>query len=63
LPEDVDLYYAEWDFDYNCMTVYLEKPDFPELPFGCVVPYVSPTARHEFDEDGRQIGVIWEWSL
>jgi len=50
LPE-CEIVGSEWDFGNNCLKLYLESDEFPEIADGCAIPNVMvefETTRSKF---------------
>lgn len=46
LPFDTEIIGVEWDFEHQCMKVFIEHPDLNEVEYGEIIPRLQPTITH-----------------
>jgi hypothetical protein len=63
MPEGHRIVGAEWDFLGNCMRLFVEGPDLPEVSVGEKVPYITPEITVEDDPDTPGRKYTWNWKL
>lgn len=56
MPEDCKVIGADWDFAGDCLKIYIEHDELPEVPVGQCLPIVWPTIKKELitlDEEAK----------
>ena len=56
IPEDCKVIGADWDFAGDCLKIYIEHDDLPEVAVEQYLPMVCPTIKRELvtlDEEAK----------
>lgn len=55
LPFDTEIIGVLWDFEHQCMEVYVEHPDLNEVEHGEKIPLLQPIITHTKR--------TWDWNV
>ena len=62
MPDGHEIVGAEWDFASRSIRVFVEGPDLPEVPVGCLIQSIVPTVTKSQAADG-ETDYHWDWNL